>query len=84
MKILFINTIRLEKNGITTFILNNAKYLSQENNNVSILAPNNVNHELEKIIVSVNHYAILKSLQRLSKIIILMLFTLMEIAPQWF
>ena len=50
MKILFINTIRLEKNGITTFILNNAKYLSQENYNVSILAPNNVNHELEKIL----------------------------------
>lgn len=50
MKILFINTIKLEKNGITTFILNNAKYLAQEKYNVSILAPNKIDCELEKIL----------------------------------
>ena len=64
MKILFINTIRLEKNGITTFILNNAKYLSQENYNVSILAPNNVNHELEKILEQ-NNIALLINLAQM-------------------
>lgn len=41
MRILFINTINLEKNGISTFIINNARTLSL-NNEVTILAPNKV------------------------------------------
>lgn len=47
MKILFINTINLEKNGISTFIINNAKVLSF-NNDVTILAPNKVDSEIKE------------------------------------
>ena len=53
MKILFINTIKLDKNGITTFILNNAKFLAQTND-VSILASNEVDSSIRNILVANN------------------------------
>lgn len=52
MKILFINTLKLDKNGISTFIMNNAKYLAQSQYDISILAPseisNNFKNELKR------------------------------------
>lgn len=47
MKILFINTIDLDKNGITTFIMGNSEFLAR-NHNVYIVAPNIVNENLKK------------------------------------
>ena len=47
MRILFINTIDLDKNGITTFIVENARYLAK-NNNVCIAAPNVVDNKLKQ------------------------------------
>lgn len=47
MKVLLVNTIRLEANGISTFIINSAKILSSSGIKVTILAPNTVNFELK-------------------------------------
>lgn len=43
MKILLVNTVGLDTNGISTFIINSAKFLSKRKNKVSILVSNNVN-----------------------------------------
>lgn len=47
MKILLINTVPLEKNGISTFIINSAVILSKRGLNVTILAPNLVDEILK-------------------------------------
>ena len=46
LRILFINTVDLDTNGISTFIINNAKYLVLKNY-VAIAYSNNLNTELE-------------------------------------
>ena len=48
MKILLINTVNLEANGISTFIINMAKQLVNKNLDVTILAPNEVDSNLMK------------------------------------
>lgn len=48
MKILLINTVNLEANGISTFIINVAKQLVKKNFDVTILAPNEVESNLMK------------------------------------
>ncbi len=49
MKILLISTNDLNDNGISTFIINNAKLLSQRNDvHVDILAPNYVDSNIKK------------------------------------
>lgn len=48
MKILLINTVNLEANGISTFIINIAKQLVNKNLDVTILAPNEVDSNLMK------------------------------------
>lgn len=52
MKILFVNTVPLEANGISTFIINSAKGLSRLGASVTILASNQINvgliNELKK------------------------------------
>lgn len=47
LNILMINTVDLEDNGISTFILNSCYVLSNTKNNVSIIAPNQVKEELK-------------------------------------
>lgn len=47
MKVLLINTVPLEKNGISTFILNSAIILSKRGIHVTILAPNLVDTALK-------------------------------------
>ena len=47
MKILLINTVPLEANGISTFIINSATILSEQGINVTIVAPNNVTSSLK-------------------------------------
>lgn len=46
MKIAFINTVNLEENGISTFILNNSYILSQWGIKVTVIVPNEVKNEL--------------------------------------
>ena len=46
MKILLVNTVSLEENGISTFIINMAEKLVEKNINVTILAHNIVNYKL--------------------------------------
>lgn len=46
MKVLLINTVNLEANGISTFIINTASQLAKNNIDVTILAPNKVNRGL--------------------------------------
>ena len=48
MKILLVNTVPLEANGISTFIINSAKLLSERANQVSILASNDVDEIIKK------------------------------------
>lgn len=48
MKVLLINTVPLEANGISTFIINSAKLLSKRENRVSILTSNNVDEEIRE------------------------------------
>ena len=48
MKILLINTVNLEANGISTFIINVAKQLVKKNFDVTILTPNEVESNLMK------------------------------------
>lgn len=47
MKILLINTVPLEANGISTFIINSAKVMSNKGIDVTVLAPNIVNNQLK-------------------------------------
>lgn len=47
MKVLLINTVPLEKNGISTFVLNSAMILSERGIEVTILAPNLVDTALK-------------------------------------
>lgn len=48
MKILLVNTVSLDANGISTFIINSAKLLSKRENQVSILASNNVDKRIRE------------------------------------
>ena len=48
MKVLLVNTVPLEANGISTFIINSAKVLSEQNVKVTIAAPNVVSSDLKK------------------------------------
>ncbi|MFT9457223.1 MAG: hypothetical protein ABF575_08070 [Liquorilactobacillus hordei] len=48
MKILLISNVRINENGIATFILNCAKALSSLNDNVTILAPNIVKESIRE------------------------------------
>lgn len=47
MKVLLVNTVPLEANGISTFIINSAKVLSEQNVKVTIAAPNMVSSNLK-------------------------------------
>lgn len=47
MKVLLINTVPLEANGISTFIINSAEVMVKRGINVTITAPNKVNSELK-------------------------------------
>lgn len=53
MNILFVNTIDLDKNGISTFIINNAKLLANHNS-ITIACSNAVNRKLKKELVSLH------------------------------
>lgn len=46
MKVLMINTVNLEANGISTFIINSAKELAKMGINITILAPNKIRKKL--------------------------------------
>lgn len=48
MKIAFINTVNLEENGISTFILNNSYLFSKWGKQVTIIAPNEVKSDLKE------------------------------------
>lgn len=48
MKIFIINTVGLEENGISTFILNTCKELIKHNYDITIGAPNHVSGEIQK------------------------------------
>ena len=52
MKIALINTVDLEENGISTFILNNSYLFSRWGEEVTIIAPNKVKKDLKKRIIS--------------------------------
>lgn len=47
MKVLFVNTVPLEANGISTFIINSSEGLSGLGVKVTILAPNKVNKKIK-------------------------------------
>ena len=47
IKLIFINTVNLEENGISSFILNNSYILTNWNVEVTIIAPNKVNSDLK-------------------------------------
>lgn len=47
MKVLLINTVPLEANGISTFIINSANVMSKRNINVTISAPNVIDKKLK-------------------------------------
>lgn len=47
MKVLLVNTVSLEKNGISTFIINSAEILSNNGLSVTILVPNLVDDTLK-------------------------------------
>lgn len=47
IKLIFINTVNLEENGISSFILNNSYILTNWNVEVTIIAPNKVNSDLQ-------------------------------------
>lgn len=48
MKIALINTVNLEENGISTFILNNSYLFSEWGEQVSIIVPNKVKENLKR------------------------------------
>lgn len=50
MKVLLINTVNLEANGISTFIINTAKQLVKDKIDVTILAPNDIDNKLASIL----------------------------------
>lgn len=47
MKLLLVNTVPLEANGISTFIINSAKVMAKEGINITISAPNMVDNQLK-------------------------------------
>lgn len=47
LKLIFINTVNLEENGISSFILNNSYILTKWNVKVTIIAPNKVKQSLK-------------------------------------
>lgn len=49
-KILFISTVDFSKNGITTFIMNNASQMSRDNIKVGIVSPNKIDLGTRKIL----------------------------------
>lgn len=50
MKVLIVNTIKLEKNGVTTFILNSSYALKKEKVDVSIAASNDLSTDIKQFI----------------------------------
>lgn len=54
MKVLLINTVNLEKNGISTFILNSAKVLVNQGAEVTIVAPNKVSKIISNNLLNEN------------------------------
>lgn len=50
MKVLLINTVNLEANGISTFIINSAKIMVKSNIEVTLLAPNCIDSQLKKVL----------------------------------
>lgn len=56
MKVLLVNTVPLEANGISTFIINSAKVMRNNGIDVTISAPNKVNNQLK---ADLNKYKIL-------------------------
>ena len=50
MKVLMINTINLEKNGVTTFILNSCKSLRKEHVDIDIAATNTVSTDINNFL----------------------------------
>ena len=52
MKIALVNTVNLEENGISTFILNNSYLFSKWGEDVAIIAPNKVKKAFKKRIIS--------------------------------
>lgn len=63
MKVLMINTVPLAKNGISTFIINNAINLAQQNVEVSVLASNKIEKNLKNKLIS-NNIKIIEILNR--------------------
>ena len=51
MKVLMINTINLEKNGVTTFILNSCKSLRKENVDITIAATNPLSKDINNFLI---------------------------------
>ena len=49
MKVLMINTINLEKNGVTTFILNSCKSLRKEHVDIDIAATNSLSEDINDL-----------------------------------
>lgn len=59
MKVLMINTINLEKNGVTTFILNSGKSLRKENVDITIAATNPLSKDINNFLRE-NHISYIK------------------------
>ena len=58
MKVLLVNTVPLEANGISTFIINSAKVMSKKGLKVSISAPNVIDNKLRKELIQHNIFVI--------------------------
>ena len=59
MKVLMINTINLEKNGVTTFILNSCKSLRKEHVDIEIAATNSLSEDINDFLKE-NHISYIK------------------------
>lgn len=59
MKVLMINTVNLEKNGVTTFILNSCKSLRKEHVDIDIAATNTVSTDINNFLKE-NHISYIK------------------------
>lgn len=59
MKVLMINTINLEKNGVTTFILNSCKSLRKEHVDIDIAATNSLSEDINDFLKE-NHISYIK------------------------
>lgn len=59
MKVLMINTVNLEKNGVTTFILNSCKSLRKEHVDIDIAATNSLSEDINDFLKE-NHISYIK------------------------